>query len=401
MDRVLDSIRNPICHARAWKGNGILLAFWFLFVQPINGSVAAQSLGTVSENLEVTRDSVTLKENASIQQVPENEGPWSFGGFPIIFFSAETRWAFGAGAQFIYKEPTDRLASAVRSALFYSQNKQYSISVGAEYIPGDGDYRYSIETGHSFWPDKFFGIGNNTSKDSEEGYAARRTVARVIFQRKIYAELLAGLQYGYFRATHNDLLAAGMLDSGTIPGSKGGVASGIGMVVTWDSRDDNIYPTRGSFHQFTTTHAGPFLGSDFAFNSYLLDGRYYQPFFSDHVLATRMVVGLSNGNQPFYLLNYLGQYLRGYFPPRVLDKNVVAVQTEYRLPIVGRFGAVVFAGFGEVANHLGQFSLAEIKPSVGLGIRFALIPEQKLNLRMDMGIGKGDGSFDINLLEVF
>ena len=60
-----------------------------------------------------------------------------------------------------------------------------------------------------------------------------------------------------------------------------------------------------------------------------------------------------------------------------------------------------FAGCGQVAHEFEKISLKELKPSAGFGIRFALIPEQKVNLRIDLGMGKDDSSFDINILEVF
>jgi hypothetical protein len=37
----------------------------------------------------------------------------------------------------------------------------------------------------------------------------------------------------------------------------------------------------------------------------------------------------------------------------------------------------------------------------GIGFRFALIPEQRLNLRFDMGFGKEDMTIDMNLMEAF
>ena len=55
----------------------------------------------------------------------ENESPWNFGGFPIIFYSEETRWAFGAGGQIVHQRPEDPFASGVAIGLYYSQNKQY------------------------------------------------------------------------------------------------------------------------------------------------------------------------------------------------------------------------------------------------------------------------------------
>jgi hypothetical protein len=115
----------------------------------------------------------------------------------------------------------------------------------------------------------------------------------------------------------------------------------------------------------------------------------------------RGVVGLTTGNPPFQMMHHLGAFMRGYHLNRFRDRNLLAVETEYRFSLFGRFGMVAFAGCGQVAHDVQDFSFDRIKPSVGLGFRFALIPEQKMNLRMDVGIGKDDSSFNITILEMF
>jgi outer membrane protein assembly factor BamA len=53
----------------------------------------------------------------------------------------------------------------------------------------------------------------------------------------------------------------------------GGTVSGLGYLMTYDSRDSIFYPTTGSFHQFSAMAFGRALGSDFAFNRFDL-GRF-------------------------------------------------------------------------------------------------------------------------------
>ncbi len=42
-----------------------------------------------------------------------------------------------------------------------------------------------------------------------------------------------------------------------------------------------------------------------------------------------------------------------------------------------------------------------MKNKTGFDIRFALISEQKMNLRIDFGFSKDDSSFDIVIMELF
>ena len=68
---------------------------------------------------------------------------------------------------------------------------------------------------------------------------------------------------------------------------------------------------------------------------------------------------------------------------------MIYTQVEYRRPLFWRFGMTAFAGFGDVANKFGDFQLSEFKYVAGLGGRFAAIPKDKLNLRVDLGVARG------------
>ncbi len=335
----------------------------------------------------------------------KTDSTWNIGWFPVIFYSTETRLAGGGGVQLVKRGYTERHASSIGLIAYYTQNKQYSIGANTVMFFERGTYKAGGEIAYYYFPEKFYGIGNNTAKENEEKYITRSFRFRPIFHLMfLSSNLFIGFNYDY---AHFDVLEkepGKILDSRTITGSEGGLASGIGIDITWDTRDNNLYPTTGSYHQFITGFYGPSLGSDFNFNIYLADLRHYLSLFDDHVLAFRGVAGINSGNPPFqmiYFTSSVGAFLRGYTQSRFMDKTVLTFEAEYRMPLVWRFGLVGFAGIGQVAPKISQMSVKEIKPSVGFGIRFALIPDQKVNVRIDMGVGKDDGSFNINLMEAF
>ena len=68
---------------------------------------------------------------------------------------------------------------------------------------------------------------------------------------------------------------------------------------------------------------------------------------------------------------------------------MVYTQLEYRRPLFWRFGMVIFAGAGDVAGDFSDFAISEFKYVFGVGGRLAAIPEDKLNLRVDLGIARG------------
>jgi hypothetical protein len=64
---------------------------------------------------------------------------------------------------------------------------------------------------------------------------------------------------------------------------------------------------------------------------------------------------------------------------------------EYRQFFWWRLGYVLFGGVGGVAHSLDKLRIDEIKVSYGAGLRFIFNEEQKINLRVDLGINQ-DGN---------
>ena len=58
---------------------------------------------------------------------------------------------------------------------------------------------------------------------------------------------------------------------------------------------------------------------------------------------------------------------------------------EYRQPVYKRFSACAFAGIGSVYRKLKGASLGSVKHSYGAGIRISILPDEKLNVRIDYG----------------
>lgn len=94
--------------------------------------------------------------------------------------------------------------------------------------------------------------------------------------------------------------------------------------------------------------------------------------------------------------------MRGYYDGRYTDKNLLAFQAEYRFHLIGRFGMVVFSGVGRVGHTSNDvFSMKHLKPSLGTGLRYAIDKKEKLNLRLDFGVGDRSDGFYFNIIEAF
>jgi hypothetical protein len=121
---------------------------------------------------------------------------------------------------------------------------------------------------------------------------------------------------------------------------------GVGPVAVFDTRDNEMNPSAGVLIDFRGNFAEHNLGSDV-----------------DYCRAS--------DNTPLFDLCLFGSGsdLRGYEVGRYRDQRMVAFQGEYRFPLAGRFGAVVFGGSGKVARTFGEMGDEPDLWSVGAGLR--------------------------------
>jgi outer membrane protein assembly factor BamA len=318
---------------------------------------------------------------------------------PVAYYSPETKLALGAGGGYFFRtskdDPTLR-PSSINTFIVYTLNKQFQMFVSPDIYLRKNEYRIQSSLAYSYFNDKFYGIGPDTTEDMEENYVFQSFLMNVNVQKKAFAHLNAGVRYDFGYQKLVDVDEEGLLITGEIPGSSGGNISGLGLLLSWDSRDSIYYSREGSYHQLFVTFYHQALGSDFHFTKYLFDLRKYIPLFESHSIALQGYFSFTTGDVPFQLLPLMGgpQLMRGYYTGRYRDKNMVVLQMEYRVQLIGRFGIVGFAGFGDVADRLSQFDFAKLKHSLGLGLRYTFNREEKINLRLDMGFtGEGRGLY--------
>jgi outer membrane translocation and assembly module TamA len=80
------------------------------------------------------------------------------------------------------------------------------------------------------------------------------------------------------------------------------------------------------------------------------------------------------------------ELMRGYYAGRYRDRNYIAGQAELRYRIDNSFGIVGFLGTGEVFHS--TFSLPQLKPNYGGGVRYFFDVEKGLSVRIDYGVGE-------------
>ncbi len=334
-----------------------------------------------------------------------------FIALPVIFYTPETKLAGGAAINSYFRESgsaSNSKPSIILSSITYTQQKQMMAELVADLYWQNETYHILGYMGYKKFPDKFFGIGNNTPENNEESYTPRSAKFYFSVQKKIGAQWNAGIQFEFEQSKLIQIEKDGLLAQRNIPGSKGGTISGSGFLLNRDSRDNILYPTSGSYCQFSVNFFNNALGSDYDFKGYSVDFRQYFSVSSSHVVAVQSYLNMQTGEPPFQKLSMLSDrvggsnLMRGYYQGRYRDKNMMAFQIEYRiLPVWWRFGLAAFAGMGDVSDSLANFELRKFKYSIGGGVRFLVNQNEKLNIRLDFAYGNNSSGMYITIGEAF
>lgn len=361
---------------------------------PYNGRAQEDSLKTVPvENLKLP-----LRVPANIRHVLV---------LPIIARSIETGWSFGgAGAATFRVGKRDTLSrtSNVEGVALYTTERQFVAALnGSIYFPGER-FIFNEQLSYSSFPDKFWGLGKFAPDSNEESYKFHQYFVFLHPQWLVAKNLFLGVVYQYQRVFDVDYTRGGLFDKENVPGRDGYHVSGIGLSVTYDTRNNAFAPDRGMMLQFYFDEFAPVLGSNFLYTSYVLDMRRFIRVYKNQVLALQVQGDFNIGQVPLRSLAYLGgsNMMRGYYAGRFRDNNAGAVQAEYRVPLFWRLGAVGFADMGNVGPVISDVNLRHFKYSYGGGLRVGLNRMEKLNLRLDYGLAKGGSNgFYLQLGEAF
>ena len=321
---------------------------------------------------------------------------------PLVFSSPETGLAFGAIGVFqkhLFLSDTTGRKSVAMLGASYALNNQFFIFTQPDIFFKGEKFRLRSSLGYGQILDRYWGIGNETSEDSEEEVEYNQFVFESALYYQYRPNLFVGWQYRLNSQFNVDAEDNGLLESdGETIGGGGSLIAGMGPAVLFDNRKNQVNPANGWFLNISAAFHGGGLASEFDFDRYLIDARHYIQLHPTkyHILALQGYGLFSAGQPPFKQMAELGgAQMRGYFVGRFRDKNMVSMQAEYRSPLLfWRISAVGFAGLGRVAEHIEDLDLDGFKPSYGGGLRIMLDKVDRVNLRLDVGIGE-DGNMGI------
>lgn len=329
--------------------------------------------------------------------------------YPYVYYTPETEVALGVGGIITFYTAEDRILRPSKAVLngYYSTKKQYKISLAPQVYFLKNRYFFSANLDYGYYVDKFWGVGRDTPEIDNEQFISSGWGAEVQFHvppilQKIGFDKL-GFIYDYYNSTIRDKQSNPYLLDPTTRGNSGGISSGLGLLWLIDSRDNIFFPESGGYHRFKVIYYQQELASDFDFNRYELDLRRYLVLRPNLVLAAQILGSQVGGYAPFYELSALGggQIMRGYYYGRFREKLYLASQIELRTFFWKRLGGVAFAGMGNVDDAVSGLTLRQTRFSFGGGLRFKFNQAEKVNIRMDIGFGRGTSGIYFGMEEAF
>ena len=351
-------------------------------------------------------------------------GPKSFGQLgknkqltvlpiPVIFYQAETGLGYGLGGLLSGRFSADTLTrpSNIRVQYWQTQKKQSLVQlVHTVYTPGEKFYLNGEVSAYDILL-YYYGIGPKSISTDESEQAYKLFIINQRVQKQVAPKLFFGAQYRFTSLTGlnvspkttdegntNVFFRDGRLTPREAQNTR---VSGLGPVITYDTRDVPLAAFRGNLLDLGATFNGTGLGSDYRFVRYQIDARHFQPVFSPRtILAMQFLGQFHTGDVPFRELAGLGANLggtlynnanlmRGIYEQRFRDRQRITFQAELRQKLFWRIDGAVFGGVGNVSNYIDKFNLSNTKYAGGAGIRFNFIQRDRLNLRLDYAGGTG------------
>lgn len=346
-------------------------------------------------------------KNKTIESKNKNKTDSGFVPFIIPFYSPETGW--GVGGTILYYNDTNFNGnnSRLNEIQVYgaaTENYQKAAGLKTERYYNNESYKLKAQIEADKWPDKFWGIGPNVKKDNEEDYTDSTLYINISLMRKIINNVYIGPLYRYRKIKMDKKENDGLLSSDEILGNDGKITSGPGIVFNWDKRDKIYFPLNGfNFETIASSYLKQ-LGSEYNYYKFEFNHRHFIQLYNYHVIAFQVKTQFSHGDVPFQSLYKMGgrEIMRGIYSGRYRDKNHIALQTEYRFPILWRFGGVIFGSMSQVAPEIKDFNDDNIIYAWGFGLRFIADKKKHINFSLDVGFNNNyEESIYLTVKEAF
>jgi outer membrane protein assembly factor BamA len=177
------------------------------------------------------------------------------------------------------------------------------------------------------------------------------------------------------------------------------VVASLGPIISFDSRDDNYYPQRGSTFEILWNDYRDTWGSNYDYSKLGLSISHYQPLNMDFVLALNAKFDSSYGDVPFFDLPSL--QMQGFAMGKYRDKYTLSTHVEGRYKFHPRWGGNLFVESGWYGAERNELFSGQTIISYGGGIRWQVEADKKIHLGAEVAFSGEDQAFYIRVGEKF
>ncbi|EOD9426553.1 BamA/TamA family outer membrane protein [Vibrio harveyi] len=325
-----------------------------------------------------------------------------WGVLPGPFVNPEQGFGIGVAAVGLYT-PYDWQKgdpySTVTVTSYGSTSGSYGLGLNNRTYLKNDKVRLLGEAWISHTPGYYWGIGsqaaeNENNKVPYEGQRLQLSPKIAVeVAPNTYAKL--GWQWQSFSkvdGVDGDILPSEVADA---------TSSGVLVGMEYDTRDFEPNPMRGQFLDIEWIANRDSLGSDEDYDNLVANYRVYQQWSDTTIIAMEVYSQSIFGDAPWFDYAQLGddQRMRGYYQGQYRDKHQLSTQVEIRHTIAGRHGVVGWLGAGNIAPTYHDIFKSSWLPTVGVGYRFAF--KARINVRVDLGVGKDSTGFYFQINEAF
>ena len=363
-------------------------------------------------------------QTESSKSITKPPHKYRFEILPSLAYQPETGFRYGANVLIYHKFSSfkDTLTRYSKLTLqgFNTTKKQFLVNTNWQIYTKNNKYALSGYFQTGYWVDRYYKIGNTPNAVIEE-YNTEKIASQLNYAnyeynfinfymantKQIYPNLYAGFTYEYDKTYNNKFVADTIVAPKSIDLKKNtATRSGLGLNLTYDTRDNTENPLHGTLVTFNNAYYNTALGGSSNYRIFILDAVKYINTFKDQTFALRIVVenrAAPKGQTiPLRGMAFNGgiSALRGYFTGTFRGNNLLAFESEYRLPLFidadappwkiwKRTGLVAFASVVKVDRRFQNLwtNPPSFHAACGVGLRYMIDTKNRVNLSIDYAVG--------------
>ena len=343
----------------------------------------------------------------------KNAVEWYMKYFPVPYasYSSETNFLFGVSKYNAFTlnkgDKTDTITqpSSINAFGYFTMNNQQKIALESNLMFKNNKSLWTMNLYLTNYPLQYYGVGNSTNTNDQRTLITSDWQVSTSYLIKAWRKWYLGPSfdfYDYYKVKLDEGDPGLPTDSMNLIHNIGNQGA-LGVKLQMEGRDNRLNAKSGiyidaGFHVFRKA-----FGSDFKYNYFHGDFRYYVTPFRKITFATQLKTESKQGEVPVQSLAFLGgdYSMRGTYFGRYRDKVSLTAELEMRFPVYWIFSGVLFNSIGQVAPSYADLSVRNFHYNYGAGLRVKVDSKNDVNLRFDFGVSSDQHFFIINFAEAF